>query len=52
MAYDVFLDELGDIFIFDADIGFCLYPLAEIVGEQKLLLCCIMGEGLTMSILH
>ena len=34
-TYDVFPDELGDIFVFDADIGFYLYPFAEIVGFNK-----------------
>ena len=46
-TYDIFSDELGDILIFDASIGFCLHPLAEIVSckEQKLLLCCCNGKG-------
>ena len=51
MEYDVFLDELGDIFVFDANIGFCLHLIAEIVGynEQKLI---AMGRDPIMSILH
>ena len=41
-THDVFLDELGDVLVLDASIGFCLYPFTEIVGcyEQKFLLCC------------
>ena len=46
-TYDVFPDELGDIFVFDADIGFYLYPFAEIVGfnKQKLFLCYYNMQG-------
>ena len=34
-TYNVFLDELGDIFVFDTGISFCLHPLIEVVGCNK-----------------
>ena len=47
MTYDVFPDELRDIFVFDTGISFCLHPLTEVVGcnEQKLLLGYSSGQG-------
>ena len=45
-TYEVFPNELGNIFVFDTSIDFCLHPLVEVVdcNEQKLLLCCSSGK--------
>ena len=41
LADDIFRDELGNVFILDAGISFCLYPFVEVIYgyKRKLFMC-------------
>ena len=53
-ADDVFPNEPGDFFVFDASIGFYFYPFAKVVNDYEQNFLCVVATGKrpTISIPH